>query len=701
MMQLLRFTLPVALALAVTPARAQWREAVGPPGGLVTAAAIDPLDADRIFVTTRQLCHSADGGKTWAVVDNYPYDKRDGQFQSIVISRHKDGPILISGWRLVVSLDRGKTWETRKAPIEAARYYAGAEGSSVLYAQDTRTIHRSDDHGATWRKLEAWKNDITGTPGEGWIETFFADRYDADTISFTHRSAEQTQWVLSRDGGKSFTALDVPQDAQAVLSVSTDPDDPDLLYICIRHGWRAGELRRFLFSYDDGQSWELFWDPDSGAVVPELTRKKLGQIFPEMVSTSLPTPMREKPDREHCAWSENVPGRVFGLSWLGKLYRSDDFGATWRPAFDQLVMTEINRLVFNAKERGTVYCWGERGSWLTADGGATWADLGIQQYWSFRQIAASPDGATLFVVADAVYRRKRGEEEWLVVWRPADYSKAPMAVFFPEPDDAEAKPGSTVVLVGTGIRVESTDGGATWGTIGESNLELNLGPLPKFFGELTVGERAVWLIWELQRPMLLSEDQGRTWKPFGPDGGLQADWWSRAADGAFWTVRKGKARILRPLDDKPDTGTTLRIAHPRLVTCDPADAQTAYFADRDSRLLRTTDGGKSFEVLDGGPTRFQINDLAVSPHDGALWVATSGNGVWILDKPKTHPGTPLEDTGKTGQSRTFRVLDDVTEQCRRDAVTHRRRGAEEGPVAWARHMHAFAVTVRWSAITRY
>jgi len=625
--------LSIVLAIAAAPACAQWREAVGPPGGVVTAAAIDPFDADSIFVATRLLCRSTDGGKTWTPVEGFPYDAVGGGIQCIAISRQKDGPILIPGGRLVVSLDRGKTWEKRDAPRDVMRILAGAEGSRVLYAVGPRAIHRSDDNGATWQKLEAWKDE------EGWIESFGADRFDPDTISFTHRTADRTQWVLSRDGGKSFSARDLPQDAQALLSTSTDPDDPDLLYVCIRSGFEVTEQRKFLFSYDNGETWDLFWDPNSGTVAPELTRKKLEHTFPDMLGSPLPGPWHETAAHERSTWSEDAPGRLLVWSWQGTLYGSDDFGATWKPAFGRLVMTEVGRILFDPKEPKTVYCWGERGAWRTTDGGATWQDLPVGQYWFQRQVAFAPDGETVFIVADAVYRNKRGDEKWEPVWRPQDYNKAPITVFFTKAEAAEAKPGFVAVLVGSGIRVESKDGGTTWGDVGKSDLDL--GPWPKRFVELTVDGETKWLAHELNRRMLASADQGRTWKPFGPDGGFEADSWSLAADGAFWTVRAGKARIGRPLDEKSEGAADLEIAHPRLVTCDPADARVAYFADGNNRILRTTDGGKTFELLDGGPTEFQINELAISPHDGALWVATSGNGVWILDKPKAQPGKAM------------------------------------------------------------
>jgi photosystem II stability/assembly factor-like uncharacterized protein len=643
LIRLLRLSLPLVSALAATTVYGEWREAVGPPGGMVTAAAIDPCNADSIFLAAQRLYHSSDNGESWKPVKDFPYDALQGGVQSITISRDKDGPILIPGKRLVVSTDRGKTWETRDPLPDASRFYAGAEESRVLYAASGRVIYRSDDNGATWNQLKAWKNDVTGTPGEGWIESFVADRYDADTISFVHRSAEQIHWVLSRDGGRTFAALDVPQDAQTVLSVSTDPDDPGLLYVCVRAGHRAGEERRFLFSYDDGQSWELFWDPASDNVVQEATRKKLEQTFPEMIGLSLPGPWRQLITRDRCAWSENVPGRILAWSWQSILYGSDDFGTTWKPACERLVMTQVRLVAFDPKESKTAYCWGERGAWLTADGGATWADLGIGQYWFFRQIAFSPDGETIFVVADAVYRRTRGDVEWETVWRSQDHSKPPMALFFHKTDEPGATPGSAVVLVGAGLRVESADGGKTWGETGESNLSLNQAPWPKRFVDLTVDGRTRWLAFEQQTPILCSDDEGRTWNPLGPRDGLRADSWSRAADGAFWIVRKGSVRISRPLDQDPPAEADLEIVHPRLVACDPADAKTAYLSDRNNCILRTTDGGKSFQLLEGGPGEFHINDLAVSPHDGALWVATAGNGIWILDKPKEQRGRPLSE----------------------------------------------------------
>jgi hypothetical protein len=37
--------------------------------------------------------------------------------------------------------------------------------------------------------------------------------------------------------------------------------------------------------------------------------------------------------------------------------------------------------------------------------------------------------------------------------------------------------------------------------------------------------------------------------------------------------------------------------------------------------------GETFEPFDGGPSGVEIVQFALSPHDGALWVAMTGNGV--------------------------------------------------------------------------
>ena len=224
-----RGLLVVLLFLVSSDAPAQWRPATGPEGGLgVDAVAIDPLDADSVYAGGRLLWHSSDGGKTWGRVENVPL-RRDNLISSIAISRDKDGPILIS--RFLVSHDRGATWAVTEAlpgGVQHGRFQFGSVGSGVIYyAGESSEIHRSTDSGKTWARLNTVPKEARS------IMHFVADRFDAETISFMCRTEDKkTFWVLSRDGGASFQSISLPEGESRIVSLSTDPDDKTLLYLC-------------------------------------------------------------------------------------------------------------------------------------------------------------------------------------------------------------------------------------------------------------------------------------------------------------------------------------------------------------------------------------------------------------------------------------------------------------------------------------
>jgi photosystem II stability/assembly factor-like uncharacterized protein len=630
----------LVLACASVTARAQWQAATGPEGGELCALAVDPLDADSIYAGDKLLWHSSDGAKTWSRVEDVPL-KLGERIWAVAISPDKDGPIIVSTSRPVISRDRGKTWaslEVRWTCIAWGGLQFGPAGSGVVYCASDVKLYRSDDSGTTWKPT-------AGVPeGVRQIEYFEADRFDAHTVSFMYRREQETVFVMSRDGGETFSNVPFPKGEDFVVAISTDPENADLLYLCTQQpGWGRMGQRRFYYSYDQGESWDLLWDPGVERATDEATMAKLRRVLPGAIVSPMPLfDARWFPSCQELAWSEDEPGRVVGTA-MGTLYRSDDYGATWAPGMTHLAGTSIERIALDPEEAKAAYCSDMRHVWRTADRGATWTAMPVNQWWFVRQIAFSPDGKYVFVVSDGIWRAKRDGTDWQHVWQPPDYEKQPLGVFFYDNPVSEDESVPTAALVGVGFVLESTDDGATWKGAAKNNLDMHPTQYVKRFRQQKVSGQDVWFAQDQMDPLMSSTDHGRTWQRYEQTTHYGAQSWSLASDGSAWLVDWWKLRFIQPPDERPRKDRTWEDAKYTAVVCEPGDARVAYVGRQDGRVLRTTDRGETFELLEGGPSGVEIVQLAVSPHDGALWVATTGNGVWILDNPKAHPAEPKKE----------------------------------------------------------
>jgi photosystem II stability/assembly factor-like uncharacterized protein len=266
----------------------------------------------------------------------------------------------------------------------------------------------------------------------------------------------------------------------------------------------------------------------------------------------------------------------------------------------------------------------------------------LDEYWFVRQIVFSPDGEYVFVVSNGIWRASSDGRNWEHVWDTRDIHNPPLAVFFLTREGADGETEEAAVHVGSGYLLESADGGATWRPAGENNLDVSPTQYVKRARQCRDGERDVWLIHDAHGPFMTSTDHGRTWESFERARYLDPDEWCLADDGSLWMAGWGKLAYATPPQERPPRSRTWDFARFTAVVCEPADARVAYAACAGGGILRTTDGGETFEALDGGPRGVDVMHLALSPHDGSLWVATTGNGVWILDNPKNAEAKPIE-----------------------------------------------------------
>ena len=255
----------------------------GPKIQQVSSAAVDPSNADRVFLACGNgVVRSLDGGKTWRMVTGW----RESDVTAIVIDPTDGNHVYAaSGWGLLRSSDGGDTWTSidkglteqfsRTIVLDAAnpsRILAGTAGGLFV------TTNRGD----SWQQVKA-------VPSAHVLRL----RRGIDQPNVWLAVTEGQGAWLSTDDGQSWK-LTAPDVASANLyACAVDPHDANHLAV---GGWEVGVWT----STDGGTTWQ-----NRAAGLPS-----------ENVLT--------------LTYDPHHAGRVWAASFEEGTVFSDDAGATWQ-----------------------------------------------------------------------------------------------------------------------------------------------------------------------------------------------------------------------------------------------------------------------------------------------------------------------------------------------------------------------------------
>ncbi|MGH9849316.1 MAG: WD40/YVTN/BNR-like repeat-containing protein, partial [Blastocatellia bacterium] len=193
----------------------------GPFGGDVTALAIDPHNADRVWLGTSdgQIFRSTDGGAIWKRVR--PGIKAPGFIVTIILfDREKSGVI-----------------------------YAGVKPRLNL-AEETNGggIFVSEDDGENWREMEGMR----GRSVRGLVQA----AKDPNVLA----AAARDGIYVTKDRGQTWERITPANDAElkGFHSVAIDPRDPNVIYVGTHHlPWKTA---------DCGQNWKRAGSKETGMI---------------------------------------------------------------------------------------------------------------------------------------------------------------------------------------------------------------------------------------------------------------------------------------------------------------------------------------------------------------------------------------------------------------------------------------------------
>lgn len=271
------------------------------------------------------------------------------------------------------------------------------------------------------------------------------------------------------------------------------------------------------------------------------------------------------------------PDRLWISTHGGGVWRSTDGGATWQLAGRELADRVVPYVVMQPKS--SVLWAGVESSTLarSKDGGQTWEwisnDLTDTPY---RPAFDPANSKAMWIPGSNLHLRST---DGGAKWSEFRITGGDVRVFAFHPKDAK-----TIWAGGTNGRAglwKSTDGGASWKTIGKGLPQSNTA-----YQLLVDPEQPDTLYMKMRRGGSVSTDGGENWTPFG---------------GAVANVEIESLTL----------------------------ASKTLFAGTEKGFLRSTDGGQSWQRIGGGLPRYIVSALAVHPaNPDVMWAGASSAGIW-------------------------------------------------------------------------
>ncbi len=551
--------------------------------GLILSLAIDSSSPGTLYAGTSGggVFKSTDGGASWT-----PAGLARLVVHALVLDPGTPGVVYAGASAfnetgsgkggVFVSPDGGATWAARNVgllafpgtgPGNVADVFAlGFDPvlPSVIYAGVNGGVLRSVDGGQTWAAR------ATGLP-RAEVVSLAIDPTDSEVI---YAGLVGGGVYRSRDAGATWVQIwAAPPGANFRLSVFLDPDQPSTLYAVTRGGTSGGGVFR---STDAGLTWVA-----RGVGLPGCPPCPQGTVCPPEPCAAFVTSLAIDPFATRILYAGTSEG----------VFKSTDGGARWRPSGAGLPPGGASVIALDPDRPSVLYTGaaGEdflgfpgRGVYRSADAGASWTprSTGLSTMRIQALVMEPDDAAVVYAASDrGLMKTVDAGATWSAVPEPAPSCTASTLHIPTAPTISRA------LYVGTGLdsppcgAFRSDDGGDTWSSLGlEDRLLSALAVDPTNSSTLYAGTAGDGS--DVSGVLLKSIDGGATWVATPADGG-------------------------RP---DPDLDFTA-------IVVDPGAPATVYAATNLRGVVRSLDGGASWEARNVGLLSASVRALIIDPLD--------------------------------------------------------------------------------------
>lgn len=628
----------------------------GPFGGDVTAMAIDPRSADRIWVggNDGQLFRSTDGGSVWKRIR--PGVKAPGSAITVILlDSEKNGVIYVGmkplfdlaeesdGGGVFVSDDDGGSWK----PVEGLRGRSvrtmsqSAKDPNTLAVAARDGVYYTNDRGKTWKRITP-SND----PELKGFHSVAIDPRDANVI---YVGTHHLPWKTT-DAGKTWKRAASKErgmiDDSDIFAIHIDHSNPDtvLMSACsgIYRSRDASETWTKLqgIPYTSRRTHVIYQHPTKSNVIFAGTTEGL------WVSTD-----GGKPDSWRRMTAGNVvinaiavhpdrPDRVFlGVDDAGVLI-SVNGGESYEVSSSGFINRQVRTVIADKVERGRVYAGvifdrANGGVFISEDGGGVWRQsmngMGVRDVFSLYQSETNP--ATIYAgTNNGLFRSDDRGRSWAQVKKgPVKKTQAKAVAKSRKPSKIERETLVDLQNQVFAILPFTPIISAPAGGKGDSQPSSS---------QLT---NTNWIIASTWNGLYITDDEKKGWKELKLSKAITT---AHAKISAVVTNPKLPGAIFVGTNDglfaSRDNGESFQqIALPEparrihTVVCDPRNPETIYVGAA-AGFFRSMDGGRSWESRGGGmPQGGNIVAIAISAaNPDELYVSDESRGVLYHSKDR-------------------------------------------------------------------
>ncbi len=433
-------------------------------------------------------------------------------------------------------------------------------------------IYRSDDAGATWRKVSPEGQSVGGAPGY-YYGQIRVDPNNPDVVYIVSVSSQK-----SEDGGATWnrSAFGFGGDDHAIW---IDPEDSDHILLGYDHGMGV--------SWDGGENW---YHPDNQSLA-QFYAVGYDMSWPYRVAGGL------QDNGSHLGPSTNPTGGPIRFEHWLRVGGGDGMYNEFE--------TCTNRYLFNESQFGPLQ---RLDLWTGQSQGVRYNDPELRWNWNAPILVSSHGCETVFHAANKLLRSDNLGESWEVI----------------SPDLARADPATLTTGKGGDGNIQY----ATITTIDESTLQAGLLWVGTDDGNVQVtrdggqnwtlvnanipGNPGYWV----SRVAASHHDLGTAYVSFTGfrNDDFRAFLFKTTDFGATFTD------IGAGLPDEPVNVIREHPTNPDLL-----------FAGTDFAVYVSVDGGRSWSRMKNNMPTQPIHDLKIHPRENDLIVATHGRGIYIAD----------------------------------------------------------------------